>query len=66
MCRAYTTTTVRMVAGIAESGESEDAKLRAANMLWERGWGKPPQPLTGADGDGAIEITIRNIVEGKK
>jgi hypothetical protein len=66
LCRAYTTTTVRIVAGIAENGESEDARLRAAHMLWERGWGKPPQPHTGADGESAIEITIRNITEGKK
>lgn len=55
-----------MVAGIAKDGESEDARLRAAHMLWERGWGKPPQPMTGADGESSIEIVIRQIIEGKK
>ena len=66
LCRSYTATTVRMVAGIAKDGVSEDARLRAAHMLWERGWGKPPQPVTGEGGEGAIEIVVRHITEGKK
>ena len=66
LCRSYTETTVRMVAGIAKDGNSETAKLTAAHMLWERGWGKAAQPVTGEDGEGAIEITVRVINEGKK
>ena len=65
LCRAYTDVTVRTVAGIAQNGD-EDAKLRAINMLWERGWGRPAQPVTGEDGEGDIRITIRTILEGKK
>jgi hypothetical protein len=66
LCRAYTDTTVRMVAGIAKDSLNEDTRLRATNMLWERGWGRPAQPVTGEDGEGDIRITIRNIIEGKK
>ena len=66
LCRSYTNTTVRMVAGIAKDGTSETARLTAAHMLWERGWGKAAQPVTGEDGEGAIEITVRVITEGKK
>ena len=66
LCRSYTDATVRTVAGIAENSENEDTKLRAIAMLWERGHGKPAQPLTGEDGEGDIKITIRNILEGKK
>jgi len=66
LCRSYTNTTVRMVAGIAKDGTSETARLTAAHMLWERGWGKAAQPMTGEDGEGAIEITVRIINEGKK
>ena len=66
LCRSYTETTVRMVAGIAKDGTSETARLTAAHMLWERGWGKAAQPVTGEDGEGAIEITVRVITEGKK
>jgi len=40
--------------------------MRASDILLQRGWGRPPQPVTGADGEGDIRITIRNIMEGKK
>ena len=66
MCRAYTPDTVRTVAGIAKNGQSENTKLQAIHMLWERGWGKAAQPVTGEDGEGTIEITVRVITEGKK
>jgi hypothetical protein len=66
LCRSYTDITVRIVAGIAQNSESEDTRLRATQMLWERGHGRPAQPVTGEDGEGDIRITIRNILEGKK
>ena len=66
LCRAYTDTTVRIVAGIAQNSENEDTRLRAAAMLWERGHGRAAQPVTGEDGEGDIRITIRTILEGKK
>jgi hypothetical protein len=49
-----------------DNGQSEDLKLRASDILLQRGWGRPPQPVTGADGEGDIRITIRTILEGKK
>jgi len=55
-----------MVAGIAENSLNEDTRLRATAMLWERGHGRPAQPVTGEDGEGDIRITIRTILEGKK
>jgi hypothetical protein len=42
------------------------ASVTAAGILLDRGWGKAAQPVTGADGEGAIEITVRHITEGKK
>jgi hypothetical protein len=54
------------LAGIAENGTSEQARISAVALLMERGWGKAAQPLTGEDGEGAIEITVRVINEGKK
>jgi hypothetical protein len=38
------------------------ARVSAASILLDRGWGKPAQPHTGDDKD--IRITIRQIVEG--
>jgi len=66
LCRAYTDATVRIVAGIAQNSQSEETRLRAAHMLWERGHGRAAQPVTGEDGEGDIRITIRTILEGKK
>ena len=53
----------------AMSDEVElDIRIRAIAMLLDRGWGKPESTTkhTGADGESAIEITIRNIIESKK
>ena len=67
LCRAFTNETVQTVAGIARAKQTTDnARLTAIHMLWERGWGKAAQPVTGEDGEGAIEITVRVITEGKK
>jgi len=58
----------RLAAIMRDPGADQpvSSSVQAGQVLLGYGWGKPPQPLTGADGDGAIEITIRNIVEGKK
>ena len=48
-----------------DSSESEDMKLRACDLLLQRGWGRPAQPMTGEDGEGGIEITVRIINEGR-
>ena len=36
-----------------------------ASALLDRGWGKAQQPHAGADGDGDIRVTIRQIVDGR-
>ena len=38
------------------------ARVQAASVLLDRGWGKPPQAHTGED-DKDIRVTIRQIVE---
>jgi len=50
-----------MVAGIAEKGTSESAKLTAAHMLWERGWGKPQQDNT-LEIKGEIKVVLRKML----
>lgn len=55
-----------MLQGVASSGASEGARVQAAGILLDRGWGKAAQPVTGQDGEGDIRITIRNIIESKK
>lgn len=55
---------VKVLAGIATKGKSESARVQAADLLLNRGWGKAAQPVTGAEG-GAIEIILRNIAAEK-
>jgi hypothetical protein len=57
LARSYTEMAIQSLAGIAQNGESESAKVAAANALLDRGWGKPAQPVTGED-DGPIQLTV--------
>ena len=43
---------VKVLAGIAENGTSEPARVAAAVALLDRDWGKPKQSLIGG-GEGA-------------
>ena len=62
LARAYTETSIRQLAGIAENSESDGARVAAAGILLDRGWGKAAQTHTGEDG-GDIRVTIRQIIE---
>jgi hypothetical protein len=50
---------VKVLAGIAENGTSEPARVAAAVALLDRGWGKPKQD---AKLDGEIRVTIRKML----
>jgi hypothetical protein len=69
LARAYTQKGVDVLGGYVNSDNIDpEIKLRAIKMLWERGWGTPPQTHehTGKDGDSEIRVILRTIVEGKK
>jgi len=40
-------------------------RVQAANILLDRGWGKPPQAHTGESGEGNIRVVIRHIEGGR-
>jgi hypothetical protein len=63
LCRAYTEESVRHLAAIMRQREyPPGARVQAANILLDRGWGKPPQAHTGEDG-GDIHVVIRQIID---
>jgi hypothetical protein len=64
LARGYTDVAVRALGGIAESGESEAARVSASIALLDRGWGKPNQPHD-AKIDGELRITIRKMINDK-
>ena len=64
LARMQTHTAVRVLTGIMREPRSgPNARVAAAEALLNRGWGKPSQPVTGADGEGSVQIIIRNIIE---
>ena len=44
------------------SGRNLQNELGATRELIDRGWGKPAQPFTGADGEGPAIVEIRRII----
>jgi hypothetical protein len=54
---------LRSLVNIACNGENESARVAASIHILDRGWGKAPQAHTGEDGQGAINVVIRHIVE---
>jgi hypothetical protein len=61
LARAYAKRGIQILGGLAETAESEDARIRAVNILLERGYGKPIQQHThggGAEGEGPIVVHV--------
>lgn len=56
LARSYTEMAIQSLAGIAQNGESESARVAAAQALLDRGWGKPTQPISGDDESGPLVI----------
>ena len=63
LARQHTSLAINQLARICGHGESESARVMAANALLDRGWGKAPATLAGAHGEGAIEVVIRHILD---
>ena len=63
LARCHTEGAVQTLAGIMYHEEAPpSARVSAAGLLLERGWGKPAQPITGEDG-GEITIVIRRLMD---
>jgi hypothetical protein len=53
---------VKVLAGIASAEDAPPAaRVAAVTALLDRGWGKAVQPHVGDDGNGSIQIIIRQI-----
>jgi hypothetical protein len=58
LARSYTEMAIQTLAGVAQNGQSESARVAAAEAILSRGWGKPSQPVDG-DGDGGpVQLTV--------
>ena len=64
LAREHTKEAILRLARLMRHAESESVQMGSAALLLERGWGKPPATLTGADGDGPVQVIVRHIVRG--
>jgi hypothetical protein len=62
LARSHASNVITILAGIARQSPSDGARVAACGILLERGYGKAPQTF-GEDGEGAIQVIIRHIVE---
>jgi hypothetical protein len=61
LARSHTATAMSALAGIAQNGQSESARVAASVALLDRGWGKPAQPIAGDD-ESPLTIQLINRV----
>ena len=66
LARGHTELCIKVLAGIvSQEAVPAAARVSAAGILLDRGWGRVPQTHTGEDGEGDIRVTIRHIVQGR-
>ena len=66
LARGHTELCIKVLAGIvSQEAVPPAARVSAAGILLDRGWGRAPQPHASED-DKDIRITVRQIVEGKE
>ena len=64
LARGHTELCIRVLAGIvSQEAVPSAARVSAAGILLDRGWGKPAQPHAGEEGKD-IKITIRKMIGG--
>ena len=68
LARQHTEKGIEILGGLATMHPDPQVKLKALEMLFDRGWGKVGQEVrhTGTAPSGAHEIIIRHITEGVK
>lgn len=62
LARSHTETALSTLAGIAQNGTSESARVAASVALLDRGWGKPTQPISGDEDGAPIQITKIELI----
>ncbi len=63
LARQHSPQAIEMLAHIMANGESEQARIAAANSILDRAWGKASQAHTGESGEGPVTQITRIFVE---
>ena len=65
LARGHTELCIKVLAGlVSQEAVPPAARVSAAGILLDRGWGRAPQPHIGED-DKDVRVTIRHITEGR-
>jgi hypothetical protein len=62
LAKAYTEQAIEKLAEIMRTGKTEQAQVRAAEALLDRGWGKAAQHIGGNEGSEPIRVYLKNFV----
>jgi hypothetical protein len=62
LAKAYTEEAIEKLAEIMRAGKTEQAQVRVAEALLDRGWGKASQHIGGSEGGEPIQIYLKNFV----
>ena len=62
LARAYTEQAIQTLGGIMINGAEEGSRIRAADILLDRGWGRPKQDNS-HELKGEIKVTLRQMLE---
>ena len=66
LARGHTELCIKVLAGlVSQDAVPPAARVSAAGILLDRGWGRAPQPHIG-ENDKDIRVTIRNCLEEKR
>jgi hypothetical protein len=65
LARGHTELCIKVLAGIAQNGESESARVTAAAHLLDRGWGKAAQRVASDEDGGPVIVNILHRVREK-
>ena len=66
LARGHSELCIKVLAGIvSQEAVPPAARVAAAGILLDRGWGKAPQAITGENSEGGINVIIRHIVKGR-
>ena len=66
LARGHTELCIKVLAGIvSQEAVPPAARVSAAGILLDRGWGRAPQTHTGENSEGGINVIIRHIVDGR-
>lgn len=58
LAKQYAPEALEVLAEVMRNGESESARIAAANSIIDRGYGKPVQAVVGADDDDAAPLKV--------